>query len=57
VQQANVGHHKDYAGDLKAVKQQLVLPDELLDNVLATRYVDHFYPEERLRLRARWSSA
>lgn len=57
VQQANVGHHKDYAGDLKAVKQQLVLPDELLDNVLATHYVDHFYPEERLRLRARWSSA
>ena len=57
IQQANVGKHKDYASDLSAVKQQLLLPEELLDKVLATRYVDHFYPEERLRLRARWSSA
>ena len=56
IQHANVGRHKDYAEDLSRVKQQLQLPGELLDNVLSTRYVKHFYPEEQRHLRARWSS-
>lgn len=54
---ANVGGHKNYAKDLEAVKNRLALPDELLDQVLTTRYATHFYREEAARIRACWAAA
>jgi len=55
--QTNVGSEKWYAESLRQVKQSFTLPELLVQRILGTKYVDHFYPAEKNRLYQRWNEA
>lgn len=55
--QTNVGSEKWYAESLRQVKQSFTLPEPVIQRILGTRYVDHFYPAEKNKLHQRWSDA
>jgi hypothetical protein len=57
VHQTNVGSDKWYAESLRQVKQSFALPDLVVQRVLGTRYMNHFYPTEKNELHQRWSEA
>lgn len=53
--QANVGANKVYAETYRQFKADIVLPESYIDDVLSSRYAQHFYsPEERNAIRKKW---
>ena len=50
----NVGQKKWYANAYAELVESFRLEDNVLKTVLDTRYVKHFYPEEREKLREKW---
>lgn len=54
IRRANEGSKSWYRDSFQKVKQSLRLREELVDRILSTRYVRHFYPEQIDALRRRW---
>lgn len=52
----NVGDRKWYADSLKQVKNHFVLPPDLAQSVLRTRYFQHFYGADTPQILDRWSA-
>jgi len=54
----NVRAVKDPSGDYERFKARVALPDDVIDEVLGSRYSRHFYAEaERAEIRRRWRRA
>ncbi len=52
----NEGHRKDYSAAYAAFLDEVALPEEYVDEMIESLYARHFFsPEERRRLRARWT--
>lgn len=55
VENANEGNVKWYACPLRALKSTYRVSPKLLEQILATRYSQHFYAQEIDDIRSRWS--
>lgn len=53
---ANVGDEKEYRDVYRRFREEVILPEEYLEQQYASRLARHFYDEEELRrFRSRWS--